>query len=207
MTQRGNNRQDVFFVEEDRKIYLEILQRQAARYGAEIAGYCLMTNHVHLILTPHNDEALAKAIGRTHFIYTQYINRLHKRSGHLWQNRFYSCPLDNRHFLEAMRYIECNPVRAGIVRKPWRYPFSSAAAHVGEPDTTGLLNMRHWQKQTQTLDWRQCLLKRLPKENLNRIRRQTHTGRPLATDSLLSKLEKKLNRRLRPHPVGRPKTK
>ena len=162
-----------------------------------------MTNHVHLILTPHNDEALAKAIGRTHFIYTQYINRLHQRSGHLWQNRFYSCPLDNRHFLEAMRYIECNPVRAGIVRKPWRYPFSSAAAHIGEPDATGLLNMRHWQKQTKTIDWRQCLLKRLPKENLNRIRRQTHTGRPLATDSLLSKLE---NTQPTPPPTPRRQT-
>ena len=94
-----------------------------------------MTNHVHLILTPHNDEALAKAIGRTHFIYTQYINRLHQRSGHLWQNRFYSCPLDNRRFLEAMPYIECNPVRAGIVRKPWRSTPSPVQPHMSANQT------------------------------------------------------------------------
>ena len=132
ITQRGNNRQDVFFVDDDRRVYLELLGEQAERYGLEIVGYCLMVNHVHLVAVPRTEEALAKAVGRTHFCYTQYINRFHKRSGHLWQGRFYSCALDRRHFWQAMKYIECNPVRARLCRKPWRYAWSSAAAHVDE---------------------------------------------------------------------------
>ena len=86
ITQRGNNRQDVFFVDEDRRVYLELLQEQAGKYGLEILAYCLMGNHVHLVAIPHEEEALAKAVGRTHFRYTQYINRFHRRSGHLWRD-------------------------------------------------------------------------------------------------------------------------
>src|SRR5580658_9625112 len=93
-TQRGNNRQDVFFVDDDRLAYLKVLQRQSARYGLKIVGYCLMTNHVHLIVVPEHADSLAKAIGRTHWLYAQYVNKLHGRSGHLWQNRFYSNGMD-----------------------------------------------------------------------------------------------------------------
>ena len=129
IVQRGNNRQDVFFVDDDRRVYLDLLAEQAARYGLAIEGYCLMSNHVHLVAVPQSEEALAQAVGRTHFRYTQYINRFRKRSGHLWQGRFYSCALDTRHFWTAMKYIELNPVRARLCRKPWRYAWSSAAAH------------------------------------------------------------------------------
>ena len=97
ITQRGNNRQDVFFVDDDRRVYLSLLKEQADKYGLEILGWCLMTNHIHLIGRPADEDSLAKALGRTHFRYTQYINRLHGRSGHLWQNRFYSCPLGREH--------------------------------------------------------------------------------------------------------------
>jgi len=137
ITQRGNNRQDVFFVDDDRRVYLELLAEQAEKYGLEIQGYCLMTNHVHLVAVPRTAEALAKAVGRTHFRYTQYINRFHKRSGHLWQGRFYSCALDTRHFWLAMKSIEQNPVRARLCRKPWRYEWSSAGVHVDEPGNWG----------------------------------------------------------------------
>ena len=116
ITQRGNNRQDVFFVDEDRQVYLDLLQVQCQRYGFTATGYCLMTNHVHLIGTPAREASLAKAIGRTHFLYIQYINRLHRRSGHLWQNRFYSCPMDAAHALQALCYVELNPVRAGMLK-------------------------------------------------------------------------------------------
>jgi len=116
ITQRGNNRQDVFFVDDDRRVYLELLQEQAQKYGLEVLAYCLMTNHVHLVAISHEEEALAQAIGRTHFRYTQYINRLHRRSGHLWQGRFYSCALDGRHLWLAIKYVELNPVRAKLCR-------------------------------------------------------------------------------------------
>jgi len=90
VTQRGNNRQAVFFVEDDYRVYLELLAHQAARHDLRINGYCLMPNHVHLVATPRQETSLSRAVGRTHYLYTQYINRLHGRSGHLWQSRFFS---------------------------------------------------------------------------------------------------------------------
>jgi putative transposase len=148
ITQRGNNRQDVFFVDDDRRVYLELLQKYCEKYGMRVHGYCLMTNHVHLVAIPEKEESLAKAIGRTHFCYSQYINRFHNRSGHLWQGRFYSCALDERHFWLAMRYVELNPVRAKICRKPWRYEWSSAAAHI-DGDTESELKA-YWPPRTTT---------------------------------------------------------
>ena len=132
VTQRGNNRQAVFFVDDDRRAYLGILAEETAAANVAILGFCLMTNHIHLIATPHRANALARAIGRVHFRYAQYINRRHNRSGHLWQNRFFSCPLGQHHFLRAMRYVERNPVRASIATLAWEYPWSSAAVHVGQ---------------------------------------------------------------------------
>ena len=99
VTQRGNRREDVFFSDGDRRVYLELLQKYAQQHGLGIVAYCLMTNHVHLIVVPKDEDALNKAVGRTHFIYTQHVNRLHGRSGHLWQGRFYSCAMDEAHLL------------------------------------------------------------------------------------------------------------
>ena len=97
ITQHGNNREAVFFVDEDRRVYLGLLQEQAQKYGLEVLAYCLMANHVHLVAIPDEQGSLARAIGATHLRYTQYVNRLHRRSGHLWQGRFHSCALDRRH--------------------------------------------------------------------------------------------------------------
>ena len=211
VTQRGNNRQDVFFVDQDRKVYLEILAEQSALYGLTVEGYCLMGNHVHIIGTPQTEESLSKSVGRTHWLYTQYVNRMHGRSGHLWQNRFYSCPLDQKHFLEAMRYIELNPVRAKICRIPWRYTWSIAAAHAGKKppnrhgDGSELPDLANWKTQIQGLDWEQVLREGIDVDRIEGVRLHTNRGRPLASDKLLSKLEVKLGRRLRPLPVGRPK--
>jgi len=205
VTQRGNNRQDVFFVDDDRRVYLDILKEQSAKYGLEIQGWCLMSNHIHLIGQPLSEDSLAKAAGRTHWLYTQYVNRLHGRSGHLWQNRFYSCMLSPMHFFSAMRYIESNPVRARMCRAAWSYPWSSAAAHVDGHDSTGLLDMNGWHKLAQGMDWREVLKQRQEAEEVSAIRSCTNRGRPLGSDSFLSKIEKTIGRRLRPLPVGRPK--
>lgn len=89
ITQRGNNRQGVFLVDEDRRFYLETLREDSRRYGLRILGYCLMTNHVHLVAVPEGDNTLARAMQRTHSRYAQRFNRLYGRSGHLWQNRFF----------------------------------------------------------------------------------------------------------------------
>ena len=155
VTQRGNNRQDVFLVDDDRRTYLALLKDRCDEAGVRVLGYCLMTNHVHLIIVPPNDASLAAAIGRTHWLYTQYVNRLHGRSGHLWQNRFFSCALDEPHLWTALRYIECNPLRAGATRAAWNYPWSSAAAHVGtRADASGLLDLTSWQREWPRRRWR-----------------------------------------------------
>lgn len=205
ITQRGNNRQDVFFVDQDRGVYLEILRGQAAIFGLTLQGYCLMTNHIHLIATPAKEESLAKALGRTHFLYTQYVNRLHGRSGHLWQNRFYSCALDDEHFWSAMAYVERNPVRARIVRMAWRYPHSSAAAHCGQgADASGMLNLAEWRKMLAGNDWSDSLGAAQEASTLAGLRLGTMTGRPLGGDRFIAKLETMVGRRLRALPRGRP---
>jgi len=205
ITQRGNNRQDVFFVDDDRRVYLELLKEQADKYSLELVGYCLMSNHIHIVAIPHEQDSLARAIGRTHFRYTQYINRFHRRSGHLWQERFYSCAMDERHFWLAMKYIELNPVRARLCRKPWRYDWSSAAGHVDAKAVSEVLNLPRWYDMISAEEWRKELEAGLSDSELGRVRLSTHTGRPLGSDSFLSKLEKLLGRRVRPLPVGRPR--
>lgn len=207
VTQRGNNRQDVFFVDDDREVYLNILRDQSDRFGLKIIGYCLMANHIHLVAIPSGEGSLAKAIGRTDFLYTQHVNRLHGRSGHLWQNRFYSCALDEVHLWRALCYVERNPMRAGLVRRAWDYPWSSAGAHTGGADASGVLDLAEWARLWTPGKWQAELRSPEDAEGVSRIRLNTHRGRPLGSDRFLSKLEHRLGRRLRPLPVGRPRKK
>jgi len=207
ITQRGNNKQDVFFVDDDKEKFLELLSEQSKKFGAVIDGFCLMTNHIHIIATPAKVDSLAKTIGRVNLLYSQYISYMHGRTGHLWQNRFYSCPLDTNHFFTALSYIEQNPVRAKMVRFPWTYRWSSAGFHVGQDDEFDLLNPKRWQRQSSGLDWKNVLRDKLETVDLDRLRIYSRTGRPLGTDKFISKLETVIGRRLRPLPVGRPKKK
>jgi len=206
VTQRGNNRHDVFFVDDDRRVYLELLREQAERFEFRVEGYCLMTNHVHVVGVPEQEESLAKAIGRTHFLYSHYINKMHGRSGHLWQNRFYSCAMDDGHAFNALCYAELNPVRAAVVKKAWDYAWSSAAAHCGGEQASALLDLAAWREKMPPNDWR-ATLKEVARDKhaQETVRRNTHTGRPLGSDTFLSKIEHRLGRRVRPLPVGRPK--
>jgi len=203
VTQRGNNRQKVFFSDHDREFYLTTLKKQADRHGLEIIGYCLMTNHVHLVVRPETEESLSPAIGRTHWLYSQHINLTRRRTGHLWQGRFHSCPLGDPHFWWTLSYIEQNPVRAKIVRLPWEYAWSSARAHVGHPDTSGLIDCVKWKGRMDPEDWKQILLERLDDDEVDRLRACTKRGRPFGSVEFLSKLEEALG--IRPLPVGRPR--
>lgn len=206
VTQRGNNRQDVFFVEDDRRVYLELLREQSERFGFRIEAYCLMTNHIHVVGVPAREESLAKAIGRTHFLYSQYINDMHGRSGHLWQNRFFSCAMDEAHAMNAMAYVELNPVRARLSKHPWDFEWSSARAHCcGDADSAGLcLNLRAWFETVSANDWKRTLTEfRRDAAAQSAICRHTLIGRPLGSDSFLSKIEHALGRRVRPLPIGR----
>jgi len=207
VTQRGNNRQDVFFVDDDRRVYLSYLKDSATRYGLAISAFCLMSNHIHLIAIPETEDALAKAVGRTHLLYAQYVNQLHGRLGHLWQSRFYSCPLDAAHAHNAAAYVELNPVRAGMAAHPWDYPWSSAGAHCGDGDDPfGILALHDWRGCMPAKEWK-ATLKAIDGSDdaVERLRSYTRTGRPLGDDTFLSKVETFLGRRVRPLPVGRQK--
>ena len=211
VTQRGNNRQDVFFTDDDREVYLAMLAEQCEKFGLSVEGYCLMTNHVHLVATPRRADSLAKAVGRTNLYYTRHINALHGRCGHLWQDRFFSCPLDEEYFWTAMVYVERNPVRAKLVRKPWRWRWSSAAAHVTGIDPTarrqtpGLLDLAAWAKlQPPDGDWRDSIWRPQDEAIVTRLRTWSSRGCPLGSDRFIRKIETALNRRLRPAKRGRP---
>ncbi len=204
VTQRGNNREDVFFEDDDRRLYLGLLAENAARFSVDLLGYCLMTNHVHLVAIPRREDSLAKAIGRTDYVYTRHVNRARDREGHLWKNRFYSCALDEKHTVAAMRYVERNPVRAGLVAQPWDYPWSSARAHVGGKDPSGLLDLRTWLHDWPPAEWRGMLRTDVEDLLLRQLRRSTRRGRPLGSESFVTRMEKLLGRRVRPVALGRP---
>src|SRR3989339_882703 len=114
--QRGNNRQKVFFAIETRKKYLELVKEYADIWGASVLAYCLMTNHIHLLIKPHQEDSLAKMMQGVSQGYAKYINRRYKRTGRLWESRYYSCVVDEESYLwQVARYIERNPKRAGLV--------------------------------------------------------------------------------------------
>ncbi len=129
--QRGNRRQDVFFEADDYRMYLALMRQQAESGEFSIYAYCLMQNHVHLIVAPHDIGGLRR-IGEAHRRYTRYINKKKDWRGYLWQGRFSSYPMDEAYAYEAVRYVELNPVVAGICQHPSAYRWSSARQRLGK---------------------------------------------------------------------------
>lgn len=207
ITQRGIDGQHVFFDDEDRRLYLRILSEECSRWGMQLLAYCLMNDHVHLIAAPLKADALARAVGRTHWRYTQDINRVHGRSGHLWQNRFDSAPVDEQHLHLAIRYVEQNPVRARLCRRPWEYAWSSAAARCGwsRPAMAELLEHPVWRQTSRDPQWNSIAADPLEASQLRDLRRATSRGRPIAGVEWTTRLEQEFNRSLRARPVGRPR--
>ena len=204
VTQRGNRGMNVFESDADRKAYLRFLKRYSNRYGLDVWGYCLMTNHIHLVVVPQHETALSNALRDTHTVYAMYFNSRTQSNGHVWQGRFYSCPLDDAHLWVAMRYVELNPVRAGMVDCPENYPWSSAAAHCGLRSDP--LLTQSFPPPDVDIDWKAWLYAVHHEDtNYERIRNHTRTGRPCGTDSFVAKLETLLKRTLRPKKGGRPR--
>ena len=131
VVQRGVRRMDVFFSDDDREQYLSFLSEAASEHASEFLAWCLMSNHVHFVVVPHDVGSLAAVFGEAHRRYTRMVNFREGWRGHLWQERFHSYPLDESHLLAAGRYVEMNPVRAGLVLKPEDWSWSSARYHVG----------------------------------------------------------------------------
>jgi putative transposase len=207
ITQRGNNREPVFHSSDDRRFYLDLLGRHAAHYGARILGYCLMTNHVHLIAVPRLENSLARTLGCTHSEYALALNRAQGRSGHVWQNRFFSCLLDESHLLRALRYVELNPVRAGLASDPSGWPWSSARAHTVDGVLDPVLDCC-WAEYFGRWDfgeWREILSAGISVGESDSIRRATHTGEPLGSRDFVAAVERQAGRRLRVLARGRPR--
>ncbi len=198
--QRGNRRQNVFFSEEDKEAYLKILQEQCQTYDLEIWAYCLMDNHVHLIVTPHSEKDLAKAIGETHKQYTRMINFREGWRGYLWEGRFKSFILDERYIYAAVRYVERNPVRAGLAKKAEGYPWSSARGHISDRNN-GLLS--RFYLLDEIADWSDYLSASDSEEDLKLFRRHGQTGRPLGSSDFMNELARKLKVDLTPKQRGR----
>ena len=201
VTQRGNRRMETFFRDEDYQAYIALMAEWCRKCNVTIWAYCLMPNHVHLIAVPETEEGLRLAIGEAHRRYSAMINRRQKWTGHLWQGRFSSFPMDEKYLLAAVKYIEMNPVRARLVLDPYSWPWSSAQAHAAGKDdilvkAEPLLEM--------VGDWR-LFLSDADEEDAARIRGHERTGRALGGDSFLDTLEVTLQRDVKPRKAGRKK--
>ncbi|PKN65669.1 MAG: transposase [Deltaproteobacteria bacterium HGW-Deltaproteobacteria-12] len=200
VTQRGVRSINIFHSDDDRRNYLQAVKEETERFDVEILSWCLMNNHVHFIAVPQQETSLANGFGTAHKRYTRMKNFADGARGYLFQGRFGSCVLDERHLLAAVRYVEANPVRAGIARFAWYYPWSSAAFHVGDVDTDFLVKDRSLLGLVD--DWRVylCNDQDLPTE---KIRKATRTSRPAGDDCFIEKMEQLTGRSLGKQKPGR----
>ena len=202
VTQRGNRRQRTFFRKDDYRAYVELMAEWCGRCGVGVWGYCLMPNHVHLIVVPETEDGLRRAIGEAHRRYTRRVNFREGWRGHLWQGRFASFVMDEPYLLACARYVERNPVRAGLCARAGDYPWSSAAAHLAGKDD-GLVCVRPLLELVPR--WGRHLSTDPDEETVRRLRRHEGTGRPLGGERFLQRLEKIVGRLLRPRKPGRKK--
>lgn len=205
ITQRGNYKQKVFLNNNDRKRYLSWIQEYSHKYSLSILAFCLMPNHVHFIAIPNKEESLAKTFNIAHMRYSQYFNKKIQAKGHLWQGRFYSCVLDEAHLMLAAKYIERNPVRANIVRKPWEWKWSSASTHINKEKSPIKLKDLFEIIEMSQETWRQYIDSKEEGMILDKIKTHTRAGRPLGEVDFIEELEKKFDKRLLASPRGRPK--
>jgi putative transposase len=201
--QRGNRRQKTFFHDSDYRFYAVLLRHWCRKFEVEIWAYCLMPNHVHLILVPHKVDSLSLVMSEVHRRYTQYINKREGWTGFLWQGRYSSYPMDERHLLCAARYIELNPVEAGIVATAEQYAWSSAQEHLGmrQPhvcDVSALLQ--------RVPDWSDFLQVASDAPTRKMIQSHVRSGHPAGSEDFVDALERLLGRRLKPGKRG-PKSK
>ena len=201
VTQRGNRRLPVFFGDDDYRTYKALLCEWCAKAGTQIWAYCLMPNHVHLILVPSREDGLRAALGETHRRYTRHINAREGWQGHLWQSRFASFPMDETYLLACTRYVELNPVRAKLVRSPRTWAWSSAKAHLsGKSD--GLVAIAPLLDRVG--DWKAFLGNGIAMDAVEAIRGRERTGHPLGGTDFLAQLEQRLGRDVTPRKPGRP---
>jgi len=202
VTQRGVRRQKTFFDRLDYQSYRRQAEALLKDCTLEILAYCLMPNHIHAVVIPKQADSLAVFFGPLHKKYAQRTNLRYEWTGHLWQSRFGSVVMDERHTLVALRYVELNPVRSGLVDHPHQWPWSSARGNLG------LVNdalVPHRGALEIVPAWDDYLATREKKGELDQLRRQTWTGRPDGNRKFIDEIEKNTGRRVRRRKVGRKK--
>ena len=208
--QRGNNRQRIFFADQDYQIYRHWLAEAAAQYGCTIHAYVLMTNHVHLLVTPRGPESLPRLMQSLGRRYVRYVNGARRRSGTLWEGRYRAAPIDSeRYLLACSRYIELNPVRAGLARRPQDYRWSSyrklalgaADALVAPHELYRALGRSAAARQAA---YRALFREALDAELIDALRDATQGGWALGDERFQRKIARAAGRRAAPLPLGRP---
>ena len=202
LTQRGNRRQKTFFTPDDYRAYLELMAEWCGRCGVAVWAYCLMPNHVHLIAVPESADGLRRAVGEAHRRYTRRVNFRQGWRGHLWQGRFASFVLDEPYLLACARYVERNPVRAGLCRRAQDYPWSSAATHLAVRSDE-LVRVGPLLKLEPR--WARHLAADPDDATVRVLHRHETTGRPAGSARFLTRVEKLLGRVVRPQRPGRKK--
>jgi REP-associated tyrosine transposase len=200
VTQRGNRRLQTFFGDDDYQAYLELMSEWCAKYKVQVWAYCLMPNHVHLVAVPETKAGLNLAIGEAHRRYTRRVNIREGWRGHLWQGRFSSFILDQNHLLACTRYVELNPVRAGMVKNPQAWRWSSADAHVQRKDDI-LVRTKPLLAMIKS-PWKKFLSVGIQESEVDLFRKHGRTGRPIGDDAFIDRLERLLDRPLKPKKPG-----
>jgi putative transposase len=200
VTQRGNRREAIFFEEGDQEVYRDLLAEQTRKYDVGVWAYCLMPNHVHLILTPSDETGLGRAVGEAHRRYTNFVNARGRWTGHLFQSRFASVAMDEDHLIAAVRYVSLNPVRARLVARAEAWPWSSVRAHLAGADD-GLVSVRPvLDRSPHFAD----LLRTDPDDAVFRtLRAGEGTGRPVGSADFIADLERRLGRPIAKRTAGR----
>lgn len=202
LTHRGNNKQKVFYSDDDRRKYLFWLKEACQEWKMGILSFCLMDNHVHFIAIAHQLDSFAKVINVVHRRYAIYLNQKNGSSGHLWEGRYYSCLLDRSHLIAALRYVERNPVRAHMVSKPWDWVWSSAREHVGKG--RGHISLENVPTFVPMLSWEEYIDQAEQEEDLDEIRKQTMSLKAWADLDFKESIENKYGIQLTPKLRGRP---
>jgi putative transposase len=200
VTQRGNRRQKTFFCEDDYCHYLDLLSEFSKQSGTEIWAYCLMPNHVHMVMVPFEEDGLRATLGETHRRYTRHINFREGWRGHLWQERFHSFIMDEQYLLATVRYVEINPVAARLCAMPEDWKWSSARAHLAGQDD-GLIRVRPMLELVD--NWESYLSHSRTVDEMKRITQHSRTGRPLGSSEFIRRLEAISGKALAPRKPGR----
>jgi putative transposase len=199
VTQRGNRRQQTFFEDGDFALYRDLLAEAAGRAGTEVWAYCLMPNHVHVIVVPSDEDGLRRTFADAHRRYTSFINARHRWTGHLWQGRYGAVAMDEVHLVHAARYVALNPVRAGLCALAADWPWSSARAHLDGTDDD---LAKVWPLLDRVGDFTAFLGTAEDQQATRALRMAETTGRPLGNAAWLQQIEQLTGRTLAPKKRG-----